>query len=202
MKKRYYFLGISTLIIASMLLIRYESFHPGTGKHQLALGDRFPDVRGELLSRGKLRVPADLQGEVAVLIPVFVQRSQAIVDSWTADLFPGMESRPGLRILEMPMIRNWNWASGWIDNAMRSGIPEDLHDNVMTYYGKMRPYHEFFGTRDREDVHVYVLDQQGKIRFIESGVASPDKIARLWLCVDRLLPPSSFPSSSTPAEGR
>ncbi len=187
MKKRYYFLGLSTACIAIMLMIQFEPFHPSSGDRTLQIGDSFPTVRGELLTRQDFTVPRDLRGQVAVLIPVFKQGSQSLVDTWTADLFPKMGEHPDLRVIEMPMIRNWKWASGFVDNAMRGGIPQPLHENVFTYYGRMRNYYDQFGTDRPTEIHVYVLDREGKIRFIERGRATNDKLEALWEVVEEEL---------------
>ena len=69
--------------------------------------------------------------------------------------------------------------SGWIDSGMRSGVPENKHDHVATYYGSLTKYYNHFEVDDSGTVYVFLLDKKGDIIFRTSGPADNDKFSEL-----------------------
>ena len=71
----------------------------------------------------------------------------------------------------------WKVASGWIDGGMRSGIPQGFHDNVLTYYGPLEDYHEQFNATEGCAAYVFILDDEGVVRFQHQGPLTDDALA-------------------------
>lgn len=77
--------------------------------------------------------------------------------------------------------------SNYIDNGMRSGIAESMHQNVMTYYGPLGDYYDYFDVQDKKLCYLFLLDREGKIQFISKGEATSSKLAQLIQKIKSLL---------------
>lgn len=131
---------------------------------------RFPKIEVETLSGKELVLPDDAEGEVVLIGVAFVREAQGMLDSWM-DYFEGLCR--GQDIYELPMIESglWKIFSGFIDRGMRSGIPEEKHDFVGTHYGDASEFKEKLGIEDTELGYVFVIDQEGYIKFRGKGYA-------------------------------
>ena len=80
------------------------------------------------------------------------------------------------RILELPTIPGLvpTFASGWIDDGMRSGIPKEDWGIVVTLYGSAaKPVAELTGTTDGQRARIIVLDANGQVAwFDDSGYSA------------------------------
>jgi hypothetical protein len=58
--------------------------------------------------------------------------------------------------------------SGWIEDGMRSGIPEEDWGAVVTLYGSAaKPVTELTGTENGRNARVIVLDAEGRIAWFD-----------------------------------
>lgn len=126
------------------------------------VGEQFPSVVGESLEKDKVRLPEDLAGGPAIILVGYKQRTQFDLDRWLMGLIQA--DAPG-RILEVPTIPGLvpSIASGWIDDGMRSGIPEEDWGTVVTLYGSAAtPIAKLTGNAG-SNARVMVLDPTGEI---------------------------------------
>ncbi len=126
-------------------------------------GERFPSVRGESLERVATELPESLAGEPAVLLIGYKQGAQFDIDRWLMGL---MQAGVDAQLLELPTIPGLapTIASNWIDDGMRSGIPQEDWGLVVTLYGKSaKPVAELTGTENGRLTRVVVLDADGEI---------------------------------------
>ncbi|MFA8433051.1 MAG: hypothetical protein ACEPOZ_00910 [Marinifilaceae bacterium] len=151
-------------------------------------GDRFPNIAGQFLTKEKAVIPEHFEGKISLLIIAFKRGTQKQIDTWTLPLFPKAKQNPRFSILEIPMISQYyNWMSDWIDNGMRNGIPENLHNNVLTYYGNLDAYYKFFEVTDKKTCYLFLLDEQGNIQYKTRGPATKEKLAHLNNKINSLL---------------
>ncbi len=127
-------------------------------------GERFPTVTGETLEKNAVTLPDDLAGEPALLIVGYKQRTQFDVDRWLLGL---AQSQTTIRLYEVPTLPGAlaRVASGFIDNGMRSGIPEEDWKLVVTLYSDARPVAKFTGTENGLPARVLLLDRDGVVRW-------------------------------------
>ncbi|MEM8901284.1 MAG: hypothetical protein AAGC85_24445 [Bacteroidota bacterium] len=157
--------------IISLLL----TFSISTDPHPL-VGTKFPDLTVERLSREEITLPDALTQQANILALVFERESQYKVDTWAEFIISDHEAKPEVSYHEIPMISSFfKLASGWIDNGMRSGINPKLHDNVATFYGDRDPYFEGLQMSDKSSIYVFILDEEGIIRYREEGMLTPEK---------------------------
>ncbi len=131
-------------------------------------GKKFPNIEGESLSGKKVTFPADVEGEVILVAVAFKREAQAMLDSWT-DYFE--ELCQGKEAYELPVIESsfWKVFSGFIDKGMKSGIPQEKHDSVVTHYGDASEFKEKLGIEDKNLGYVFLLDEEGRVLFKGEG---------------------------------
>lgn len=141
---------------------------------------QFPEIPAETLSKKQVVFPGVTRGQYAFILIAFKRQTQGEVDSWLdpfVEDFYGMEN---VTFYEIPMISgNWKWMSSWIDSGMRSGVAQEKHDHVATYYGPLKGYFDYFNIRDSRTVYVFLLDKQGRVIWRESGPANQKKYEAL-----------------------
>jgi len=152
----------------------------------LSLGDRFPEVKGKLLTGESFTLPNDVEGKVTFLVTGYVQEAQYTIEEWTKPVQARFDDSDDFKLLEVPMIEGpslLRWYGDWV---MRPGIPENFHDNVLTYYGKMDDYYQLFGSESKQDVHVFILDKNGLIRYKTKGKPSESDLETCYHLIENL----------------
>jgi hypothetical protein len=127
------------------------------------VGERFPTVSGRSLEEVKITLPDDYAGEPAVILVGYLQRAQFDIDRWILGL---LQAGVNARIVEVPTVPGLaaGLASGWIDEGMRSGIPEEDWGSVVTLYGSSAdPVAEFTGNENGRLTRVLILDADGQV---------------------------------------
>lgn len=153
------------------------------------VGEIFPSVSGESLAGESVDLPADLAGQPAILIVGYLQEAQFDIDRWLMGLIQAGVAVP---ILELPTIPDLvpTLASGWIDDGMRSGIPDEDWAVVVTLYGSAaRPVAELTGTDNGRLARVILLDSGGRIAWFHDRGYSAARAIELSEAAEALGPP-------------
>ncbi len=177
--------SIITAVFLSIIIIQQAvAQHPD----KLKSGDLFPEIKGELLSSKAITLPDHCKGKVSVLIIAFKRGTQNQIDTWTQPLMKEFSICSDFRFIEVPMISNfYSWLSHYIDNGMRGGIAEPMHKNVMTYYGPLNSYYDYFDVQDKKLCYLFLLDKEGRIQFLTKGEAKPGDLSVLLQKIKILL---------------
>ncbi|WP_461631550.1 hypothetical protein [Labilibaculum euxinus] len=177
--------SIITAVFLSIIIIQQTA---AQNPDKLKSGDLFPEIKGELLSSKMVTLPDHCKGKVSVLIIAFKRGTQAQVDTWTKPLMKEFSIRNDFRFIEVPMISNfYSWLSHYIDNGMRGGIAKPMHKNVMTYYGPLDSYYDYFDVQDKKLCYLFLLDKEGRIQFLTKGEAKPEELSVLLQKIKILL---------------
>lgn len=144
----------------------------------MVIGKKFPEVESKSLSGDKVKIPADLKGDINLISVAFVREAQAMIDSW---IEPFQKMCEGRSAYELPMIDGYFWKifSGFIDEGMKAGIPNEKHDHVVTYYGDTSEFRKELGIDDKSLAYVYLLDENGKILWSGKGFADEEGIENM-----------------------
>ena len=139
----------------------------------------FPEVVGSSLEKEAVRLPADLAGRPAILLIGYKQRAQFDLDRWVIGLLAAEVSVP---VYEVPTIPSLvpTLISGYIDDGMRSGIPEEDWGAVVTLYGSAaKPVADFTGTERGNLGRAVLLDAEGQVVWFDDAGFSPRKVLEL-----------------------
>jgi hypothetical protein len=141
-------------------------------------GERFPDVVGESLDGQDVNLPADLAGEKALLLVGYVQKTQFDIDRWLLGL---LQSKVPVRLVEVPTIEGLlpRLASGWIDDGMRSGIPQEDWSSVVTVYRDASRITALTGETNPRNARILLLDEEGRVIWFHDRGYSPRLILEI-----------------------
>ncbi|MEL6535867.1 MAG: hypothetical protein AAFQ98_10670 [Bacteroidota bacterium] len=143
------------------------------------VGDLFPTLEAETLSKEEITFPTDLEGKANIIILVFKQEAQKLVNTWADVILEEYEPLAEISYHEVPMISTFYKPIGWqIDNWMRGGIPTQWHDNTATFYGDRSPYFQKLNMTEQRSCYVFVLDEEGIIQFRSEGPRNPTDEAK------------------------
>ena len=129
------------------------------------LGEVFPTVTGTSLAGEEVILPEDYEGGPSIYLIGYVQQTQFDIDRWTIGL---LQVGPQAKIVEIPTIPGLvpTLISGWIDDGMRSGIPEEDWPAVVTVYGSDAGLvANMTGTLKPNNARVLLVDGDGVIRW-------------------------------------
>ena len=149
-------------------------------------GEPFPAVAGESLAGDAVELPAALAGQPAILLIGYLQEAQFDIDRWLMGLIQAGTAVP---ILELPTIPGLapTIASEWIDDGMRSGIPEEDWAVVITLYGSAaKPVAALTGTENGRLARVILLDANGNVAWFHDRGYSAAKALELAELAPRL----------------
>ena len=177
---------LAALLILLLPLLGAAFACSGPIPNRNPVGEAFPAVVGESLQKETVAFPEAVAGEVAVLLVGYKQNTQFDIDRWLMGLLQaGVEAR----IYELPTIPGLvpTIISGWIDNGMCSGIPEDDWAAVVTFYGDAaEPIAQLTGTENGRNARVLVLDRAGQVVWFSDAGYSPRLALELNALVSRL----------------
>jgi hypothetical protein len=162
-----------------VILLRKEKSKHGKliESNQLENRMKFPKVTGSNLLRKKITLPEDLQGETNILVVAFLQRHQALVDSWIPTLGQLEQSFPDVHFYEIPVIQKMNFLSQtFINEGMRAGIPNhNTRAKTITLYIDLEMFLEALGIPDEKTIWLLVLDRQGNVIWRAEGAFTAEK---------------------------
>ncbi len=144
-------------------------------------GTRFPALSARTLAGTNKTLPDAAAGKVSLIVVAFVRGAQEMINSWVLPFEEEFLPSADVVVYEVPMIESslWKPARSMIDGGMRSGIPPEKHDYVITSYGSAAAYREILGMEDRSLAYLFLLDRDGVIRWEGKGFADSDGMSRL-----------------------
>lgn len=142
-------------------------------------GERFPTVTGESLEQVEVTLPDDLAGAPAVLLVGYLQDAQFDADRW---LYGLLQADLDVAIREVPTIPGLfpRVLAGTIDDGMRSGIPtEDWQTVVTVYGGDASDIVAATGNERGRNIRVLLLDADGRVVWFHDRGFSAGKLLEL-----------------------
>jgi hypothetical protein len=142
---------------------------------------QFPVVQGRALNGRRVTLPYDLEGDLNVVVVAFKRRQQEDVDSWMPRLRELAAGRAGLRVYEVPTLAGgYRIMRSVIDGGMRGGIPDPaVRAATITLYIDKRPYKAALRIPNEDEIHVFLVERGGRIRWRAAGPFSADAAAAL-----------------------
>jgi ATP10 protein len=146
---------------------------------------QFPTVSGSNLQRARLTLPQDLHGELNLVLIAFQQWQQSQVDTWVPFARQLEEAYPAVCYYELPTIQRLNTlARTFINEGMRAGIPDLVaRERTITLYLDKKAFREALQLPGEDDIHVLLLDRQGRVLWRAEGAFTPDKGESLALAI-------------------
>lgn len=135
---------------------------------------RFPNVKGSNLSGDEFILPAEIEGEYALVMIAFQQVQQFDVNTWLPIAKALAQKYPVLAYYELPTIDRLNpIARSFIDGGMRSGIADPVaRATTITLYLDKSGFREVLDIQDEESIVVMLINKQGEVFWRTEGPAT------------------------------
>jgi len=145
----------------------------------------FPTVQGQSLSGETVSIPEKFKGKSTLLLVGYVQRAQFDIDRWILGV---LQAEVQVQIVEVPTIAGMlpQMVQSFIDNGMRSGIPEADWGSVVTVYGDADKIIAALGNDRPQSAYAVLLDKEGRIVWTSNIGYSASQILELKKLVDSL----------------
>ena len=154
----------------------------------MGIVERFPTLTGRDLDGKEVVIPRDLPGEARLLIVAFQRWHQLVVQGWSGVLADLGATYPGLEVWEVPTLSSgYRPVRAFIDGGMRAGIPDpDTRRHTLTVYTGLRDLQRRLGLADFQDIHLYLLDRDGRVAWSGSGGLDDEQVAGLVRALEDL----------------
>lgn len=144
------------------------------------VGERFPEISAESLSRVRKALPRDFAGRLNVVVIAFRQDQVGLLASWEPYLEELEAELPGVRFYELPTLSSGyapiRW---WIDGGMRGGIRSPkARERTITLYTRKGDFKRALNIRSEGDIVVLLLDG-GTVAWRGDGEYSEEKFQAL-----------------------
>jgi hypothetical protein len=122
-------------------------------------------------------LPADLEGELNILLIAFQRWQQSVIDTWVPFARQLEETTEGVSYYELPVIQRMNvLARTFINEGMRAGIPDQVaRERTITLYVDKLAFRQALELPSEEDIYVLLVDREGNVIWKEEGTFSPEK---------------------------
>jgi hypothetical protein len=147
----------------------------------------FPKITAENLNKEKVTLPDDLAGSPALVLVAYKQRQQLNVNTWLGHLETIEAAIPGVRVIETPTISSgkWGWMAGFIDNGMRSGIPNlEARGRTITLYTDVSLFNQALMIEDTDTIYAVLLNSEGEVVGMLDGDFEAWKLEQLTRSLD------------------
>jgi hypothetical protein len=133
-------------------------------------GGMLPRLRGELLSGRAIVLPDSTRGIPGLLLLGFTYDSRHDVEAWAARFRRDFGSDPAIACYEIPVIGGaGRLARPFINSGMRRGTPRELHDRVITVYGRAGEWKRHVGFSAPDVAYLLLVDRGGRVVWRAQG---------------------------------
>ncbi len=145
----------------------------------------FPQVRGSSLKQEAIVLPDHYLGKPTLLLIGYVQKAQFDIDRW---ILGALQAGVKAEIVEVPTIAGMmpQMVQSFIDNGMRSGIPQSDWGSVVTVYEDAPKIIAALGNDRPQSAYVVLLNREGRIVWTTNTGYSAGQVFELKAKVDEL----------------
>jgi len=142
---------------------------------------QFPVVSGYNLNRQEFEYPRDFGGDLNLVIIAFQQYHQTIVNTWIPFAQEAEATFPGFMYYEFPTIYEMSaFSRTFINEGMRAGIPDQTaRERTITLYLDKDAFNSALDIPSENDIHLFLVDQDGNILWRTVGEYTEDKASEL-----------------------
>jgi hypothetical protein len=159
---------------------------------------QFPSLETRDLEGRAVRTPEDLSGDVNLVVLAFQRDHQYAIETWLPHFARLVEAYPGFEAWEVPALsRNYRIWRGAIDGGMRAGIADPhVRRHTLTAYLNLRDLQRTLELPDLNDIHLYLLDGGGVVRWQGRGSYSQTTLEALAAALREVIAPAQSPTTA------
>lgn len=146
------------LILAFLLFPLYVFGAP------LKVGDMLPDISGETLAGGILKLPNDASGKIALLVSSFTKKGGQDAQRWAMRCSLEFAENSNVICYSAIFLESVpRLFRGFVISGIKKGIPKDKHSNAIRVTKDEKLWKERMGVSNNDVAYLILLDRSGKI---------------------------------------
>ena len=151
------------------------------------VGTKFPEIKSHSLAGNEVSLPEKCAGKITLITVAFIREGQPYIDSWAEPFLDTYGGRDGFDYYEVPMMSDQRpEVKDYIDSGMRAGIDQQMHPNVVTFYGDFGRYRSELEMPDIRLGYAFLIDETGVIQFRGEGKMSEKDWKNLKMMINSL----------------
>jgi hypothetical protein len=138
----------------------------GVAMTQLAPGDPFPELKGEYVSGGGARLPADTRGRTVLVAIGFTLDALDPVQTWILRFLQDYDHHPRVVSFDVPMLSGMARVGKEIVQAnIRKYMVPASHKHVITVTSRVGDWKRRVGFQSPKHPYLLLYDQNGVVRW-------------------------------------
>jgi hypothetical protein len=139
-----------------------------------------------------LVVPNDFSGTKTLLFLAFTKEAEHILDKWYEPVYIMFLDESGINSMaydcEVKLVMMFTGAgqalaNGIVERLMQS-VDESMTDYLLFFQGDFSNQLTSLGIKKKNDAYVLVLDEEGRVVYLDSGQYSEEKLERIAALVE------------------
>jgi len=154
------------------------------------IGNTFPDLDGESLIHGGIKIPDDTKGKHTLVGLAFSKKSEKSLNGWFKPVYQQLIKKPDegslfafsydVNVYFVPMLTGAKRpAYQKVMKKVEEDVDPKLHPHVLFYKGSLKEYKDALNITDKDVPYFYLLDEEGKIVYATKGGYNPGKLQKI-----------------------
>lgn len=147
----------------------------------------FPAISTESPDENVVNIPSELNGKKSIIFLAFTQDAEEMLDNWYAPVYTLFLDKSGFNAMaydcHVKLVMMFTGLGQSVANGImekiRSNVDESMNDYLLFYQGDFSDQMGALGLKKKNDAYVFVLDEEGKIIFQDSGQYSESKLEKI-----------------------
>ncbi|WP_292520774.1 hypothetical protein [Methanoculleus sp.] len=157
-----------------------------------ALGRTFPTLMGTSLSGRVVTLPDDAEGDLSLIVLVFLESAWPMTESWSGPFAGAFTENPRVTTYLVSVVGDGligRSLAERIHEGLRGSVPLAKHNLVLTVPGDFERCRRAYGIDDPSLAYIYLVDEDGIIRWMERGTTTPEGLRGLLDTAQTMLEP-------------
>lgn len=151
------------------------------------VGKQFPELSGTTLEDKAITLPGDIKGKETIVCLAYSRKAEEALHSWINPLYNRffnktdiMADLDDVNLFFVPMFTGIHQPTeNMAKKQLKEGTSKEFLSKIICYHGSIKPYKETLGLTDKDEPYFFILDPNGKIKYMTSGFYNDKKLEEI-----------------------
>ncbi len=151
------------------------------------VGQQFPEMKGTTLEDKPITLPGDIGGKETIVCLAYSMKAEEALHTWINPLYNRFYNKTNImadladvNLFFVPMFTGmYQPTEKMAKKQLTEGTSKEFMSKIICYRGSLKPYKETLKLEDKEKPYFFILDPNGKIKYVTSGFYSDKKLEEI-----------------------